>query len=467
VTPNTQPVTVIADRYALEEQLGRSPTGMVWRAHDTLLGRTVIVRLVHPELADDPAFGAALTEASRRIAVLSIPGCTRLLDSGQEDGVTFLVREYVGGTGVRERVRADGPAPVDTARRGAREVLETLAELHDLGIEHLALDADDVIVGEDGVARITDLGIGAAIAHARPGAAADLLGSERIAPEQLRGERPDARTDLFAVGAVLFEWLTGEQPEGRTSTRAIRPEVPRGLDRAVARALEPEPSDRYPDARAFAHALGPSIDEDEADVATRAERQRRSGVVGWLGVPLVIAGAIAVAIAIGVLLRELDVVGRGLPGPTADAEAPEVAPEVVRASAVSVIDPFGDGDELSSNAALVSDGDPETAWRSENYFDGVLGKPGVGVVLDLGRRREVLGLRLATPHPGFDFHVAVGDDPESLIDAIGPPVTAAERTRVPVEGLGRYVLLWITSVVPTDDGNRAEIGEAEVVVAGA
>ena len=83
MTPKTQPVTVIAGRYALEEQLGRSPTGMVWRAHDTLLGRTVIVRLIHPELADDAAFGRALTEASHRIAVLSIAGCARLLDSGE------------------------------------------------------------------------------------------------------------------------------------------------------------------------------------------------------------------------------------------------------------------------------------------------------------------------------------------------------------------------------------------------
>ncbi len=181
---------------------------------------------------------------------------------------------------------------------------------------------------------------------------------------------------------------------------------------------------------------------------------------------MVIAGAVAAAIAIGVLLREFDVVGRAPLQPT-DVEGPEPPPEVVRAASVEVIDPFGDGDELSSNGILASDGNLETAWRSEDYFDGVLGKPGVGVVLDLGRTREVLGLRLWTPHPGYDFHVGVGDDPDELIDAIGEPITASARTRVPLEESGRYVLLWITSVVPTGDGNRAEIGEAEVVVAGA
>jgi Protein kinase domain len=462
VTPNTQPITVIAGRYALEEQLGRSPTGMVWRAQDTLLGRTVIVRLVRPQLADDATFAAALKEASHLVAALSVRGCARLLDFGREDGVTFLVREHVPGTSVRERVRS-GAATVETARRGMRDVVQTLAEIHDLDVEHLALDSDDVVVGDDGEVRLTDLGIGTAIANARPGDAIELLGAERLAPEQLRGDRPDHRADVYAAGAVLFEWLTGERPDGRTSPRAIRSDVPRELDRAVARALEPDPSRRYADAHAFAIALaGP----EEPDHPSVPEPRRRAGVFGWLGIPLVIAGAVAVAIAFAVLLREFDVVGPSAREPTGAIGSP-VPPEVMRAAAVSVIDPFGDGDELSSNAIYASDGNLETAWRSENYFDGVLGKPGVGVVLDLGRSRDVEGLLLSTPHPGFAFHAAVGDDPDTLIDAIGPQITAEDRTRVPLEGTGRYVLIWITSVVPTGDGNRAEIGEAEVVVAGA
>jgi hypothetical protein len=89
---------------------------------------------------------------------------------------------------------------------------------------------------------------------------------------------------------------------------------------------------------------------------------------------------------------------------------------------VDVLDPFGDGDELSSNAWLANDGDVQTAWRSENYFDGELGKPGMGLLLDLGERNEVLGLRLWTPHPGFRFGVAVGDDPDALIDEVGEQV---------------------------------------------
>lgn len=459
---------MLSGRYALEERLGRSPTGMVWRARDLVLGRTVAIRLIHPDLADDPAFRAALAKATRWIAAVSVRGCARLLDSGQEDGVTFLVREYVPGTGVRQRVNARGPAPAEEARRGVQQALGTLAHLHELGILHLALDADDVIVADDGDGRLTDLGVGAAIADARPADVADLLGAERLAPEQARGDRPGNRTDLFAVGAVLFEWLTGERPGSRVSPRAVRPDVPRALDRAVARALDPDPSNRFADARSFARALGPADrdDRDDREVVTVPEPRGSGGILGWLGIPIAIAGVVAAAIAIGVLLRAFDVGGLDPSDEPPPAGAPKVPPEVVRPVTVEVIDPFGDGDELSSNAVLVSDGNPETAWRSENYFDGVLGKPGIGIVLDLGRTREVLGLRLSTAHPGFDFQVAVGDDPDQLIGAVGPATSASERTRVLLEGSGRYVLVWITSVVPTADGNRAEIGEADVVVAG-
>jgi len=142
----------------------------------------------------------------------------------------------------------------------------------------------------------------------------------------------------------------------------------------------------------------------------------------------------------------------------------EIPPVPVRQASVGVIDPFGDGYELSSNAGLADDGDLQTAWRSENYFDGELGKPGFGLLLDLGGRHAVLGLRLWTPHPGFRFGVAVGDDPDALVDEVGREVTATSLSRVPMRGAGRYVLVWITSVVPVDDGIRAEVAEVRVIV---
>ena len=88
---------------------------MVWRSQDPLLQRSVAVKLIHPRLADDPGFAQALAEEARRVAVLSVPGIARLLDTGEQDGVTYLVREYAPGSCLRERL-GRRPAPLSRRR---------------------------------------------------------------------------------------------------------------------------------------------------------------------------------------------------------------------------------------------------------------------------------------------------------------------------------------------------------------
>lgn len=435
---------------------------MVWRSRDPLLRRSVAVKLIHPRLADDPGFAQAFRDEARNVAVLSAPGVARLLDTGEQDGVIYLVREYASGSSLRVRLEETGPAsPSETVRIG-EAALRALAEAHDRGVLHLALDADDVIVGDDGRVCLVDFGIGAAIAASRPRDAADLLGDEHLAPEQIAGEGTDARTDLYAVASLLFGSLTGEAPRGRTSARGIRPDVPRALDRVLARALDPAPERRFPSARSFADALERSVDADLVDVP---DGGRAADLFTWIGVPLIVVGIAVAAITLGLWLGELEVGGplgiRAAPDEPASAET---SPTPVLPATVGVLDPFGDGEELSSNAGLANDGDVQTAWRSENYFDGELRKPGVGLLLDLGDRNEVLGLRLWTPHPGFRFRVAIGDDPDALVDEVGDEVTSTSLSRVSLRGTGRYVLVWITSVVPVVDGNRAEVGEVRVLV---
>ena len=457
-----QPVAVLADRYALEEELGRSRTGLVCRSTDPLLRRDVAVKLVHPRLADDPAFAEALRAQARRVAAVSVPGIARLLDTGEQDGVLYLVREYAPGESLRSRLDRESPAsPEETARTGAA-LLRVLAEAHDRDVLHLALDPDDVIVGADGTVHLIDLAIGAAIAASRPTETASLLGDEYLAPEQIQGQACDARTDVYAVAAVLFEMLTGEPPGGRTSARAVREAVPRSLDRVIARGLDPDPERRYPDARSFADPLERSIDTDVVDMPG----QGRSNLFAWVGVPLIVVGLAIVLISLGLWFGELEVGGPLGIRPVAPRPSPavEIQPVAVRPLVVSAIDPFGDGSELSSNASLAADGDLTTAWKSEDYFDGELGKPGIGLLLDLGQDVQVDGLRLSTPFPGFTFGVAVGDDPNTLVEQVGDTVTSTASTRVRLQGTGRYVLVWITSVVPVDDGTRAEVSEVRVVV---
>src|SRR5262245_8539798 len=284
-----QPVAVLADRYTLEEELGRSRTGLVCRSTDPLLRRAVAVKLVHPRLADDPAFAEALRAQARRVAAVSVPGIARLLDTGEQDGVLYLVREYAPGESLRSRLGRESPAsPGETVRIGAA-LLRVLAEAHDRDVLHLALDPDDVIVGADGSVHLIDLAIGAAIAASRPNETASLLGEAYLAPEQVAGQACDARTDVFAVAAVLFDTLTGDPPAGRTSVRTVREDLPRSLDRVIARALDPDPERRYQDARGFADAL-------ERSIGTVAVEEERSNVLTWIGVPVVVAGLAVVLI---------------------------------------------------------------------------------------------------------------------------------------------------------------------------
>src|SRR3989337_618950 len=99
---------MLADRYALDEELGRSGTGMVWRVIDTLLERAVTVKLVRPALGDDPAFAGSPPEQVRRVASLSAPGLARLLDTGEQDGVVVIVRAHVEGTSPGDRPQRQG-----------------------------------------------------------------------------------------------------------------------------------------------------------------------------------------------------------------------------------------------------------------------------------------------------------------------------------------------------------------------
>jgi serine/threonine-protein kinase len=362
VTTSIEPAHVLAGRYALEEELGRSRTGMVWRSQDPLLQRSVAVKLIHPRLAEDPGFARALAEEARRVAGLSVRGIACLLDTGEQDGVIYLVREYAPGSSLRDRLDTAGPAtPAEAVRIGVA-ALGALAEAHDRGVLHLALDLDDVIVGDGDRVCLVDFGIGAAVESSRPGEATTLLGDEHLAPEQAAGAEPDARTDVYAMASLLFELLTGEPARGRTSPRTVRPDVPRALDRVLARALDPDPERRFPDARAFAGALTRSVETETVD---SSDEGRATSLFTWIGVPLVVAGIAIASIALGLWMGKLEVGGPlGIRAAPDEPAAVEIPPVLIRPASVGVIDPFGDGYELSSNAGLADDGDLQTAWRS-------------------------------------------------------------------------------------------------------
>jgi tRNA A-37 threonylcarbamoyl transferase component Bud32 len=474
---------VLAGRYALEQQLGTSGTGTSWSATDTVLDRRVVVKLINPELARDPAFSDRLDLELRMVALASHRGLARLLDTGKDDGIAFVVREHVEGDSARALIARDGNIPVVQGAGLVRGALDAIAAAHEAGVLHLDLKPENVIECADGAIRVCDLGFGEAVVRSMPPhEAIEILQPAPIAPEAAAGAPPDVRTDVWAAGALLYELLTGRAPaDGDASPRDHRPEVTRKLDDVVRRALSPEPDGRFATAGEFGTAL-----LDAAGVATeRASPARRSGleetaVVApatplrrftmfrtWFAVPLLVVLTVAIALGTGLWLGRLQLGGPvGIRfGPAEESPAP--ATRLIPFERVAPMDPYGDGQENDSGLPLAADEDPLTVWKSEayRYPAGGLGKPGVGMLFDLGRSPQtVTGFRLQTPYPGYRFTVIVGDDPTAMAADARATFTATTEMRESIEpATGRYVLLWITSVVPTDDGNRAEVGEFGVV----
>jgi hypothetical protein len=438
-------VTVVAERYELERELVRRPSSLVWLARDTLLDRAVELTIVRPSLADDDPFRQRLDEDTRRIASLRAPSFAQLLDTGEEDGVPFLVHEHAQGVTLRQRLDEDGPLPVHEAVALAVAVLDALVPVHDAGLSGLDLRLETITVRPSGDIRIA-------------GAAA-----VAFAPAE-------PRSDVVAVADILFELVTGQARGDRRSIREIRAGVPRRIDRAFAHAI----GDEAPtDPASFADALQRAVRTAEENTGAEGTTPRRRGVLRtWLAVPIAVAIVAVAVIVTGLWLGRLEVGGplgiRAVePSPQAGNGDGGVLPDVVslRPLAVAAVDPAGDGQENSSGAPAAIDGDRTTAWRSENYFDGDLHKDGMGLVFDLGETRDVVGFRLWTPHPGFVFHVAIGDDPEALVGAIGGSITAQADTTGSLAASGRFVLVWITTVVDAGDGNRAEVAEFRALVA--
>ena len=482
---------MLAGRYVLEQELGRSGLGVAWRATDVVLDRRVVVKLLPPELAEDPGFAARLAERLRAVALVSHPGLARLLDTGREDGVAFIVREYVDGGSLRDLLGSEGKVPADQAARVVGSVLDVLAASHDAGVLHLDLKPENVLIGPDGTVRVCDpviaqAPVGTSRSQKVPPIDGDgPISPEQISPEQRSGGPVGPRTDVWGAGALLFELLTGEPPrDGRPVTpRSLRRDTPRALDAAVARALSPDPEDRFASAQDFADALRRIADVDygkapevrrsgEGDGMASGARPpgplRRSVFRTWLAMPLLIALVAAGSMGAGLWLGELELGGPvGIRVRREEVPSSTPAARLARFASVRTLDPFGDGRENDSGLASAADGDEATAWRSENYFDGRLNKPGVGLLFDLGVERTVTGFRLTSPHPGFDFAVVVGDEPATMADSARATFNASADTRESIEpATGRYVLLWITTVVATGDGNRAEVAEFRVVATG-
>jgi eukaryotic-like serine/threonine-protein kinase len=297
--------------------------GEVYRARDTRLERTVALKVLPAHFASSPERRQRFEREARAIASLNHPHICVLHDVGQQDGVDFLVMEYLEGETLADRLKK-GALPIDQVLRYAIEIAEALDRAHRHGIVHRDLKPGNVMLTKSG-AKLLDFGLAKLRAPETPVSAASQLSAlatgdkpltaegslvgtfQYMAPEQLEGKEPDARADIFAFGTLVHEMATGQRAfKGKSQASLIaailaseptpisrlQPLTPPALDRVVATCLAKDPDERWQSAHDLARELKWIQDGGAApSVAPVAARSRRGERVAWAGAVLVAAMA--------------------------------------------------------------------------------------------------------------------------------------------------------------------------------
>ena len=253
-------------RYAVEKTLGKGGMATVELAEDTELQRKVAVKRLFASLAGDDVFQERFLREGRMAAALSHPNLVAVYDVGEEDGLPYIVMEYVDGQTLAELLARSGPMQPDDAVELLLQVCAGLEHAHAAGLVHRDIKPQNLLIRSDGVVKIADFGIARTLQATQLTQVGTVLGTAAyLAPEQAAGEKVTSAADIYSLGAVAYELLTGRTPyevesladlaqEQRQPPPPMR-DVPPELERAVLRALAFKPSNR-PSAAGFARELG-------------------------------------------------------------------------------------------------------------------------------------------------------------------------------------------------------------------
>jgi serine/threonine-protein kinase len=205
---------LLAGRYRLEAPIASGGTGTVWRAADIVLERMVAVKLLRPEIADDPLARAMFLAEARSASRLSHPGIAQVYDYGDDSGadVPFLVMELVDGPSLADLL-ASGPLGAERTVQVIGQVAAALHTAHSAGVVHRDIKPANLLTGQDGQLKITDFGIASVVDSTSTTAPCSIAGTPAyLAPERAGGASATPASDLYSLGVVAFECLTGARP---------------------------------------------------------------------------------------------------------------------------------------------------------------------------------------------------------------------------------------------------------------
>ena len=294
--------------YRIDELIGRGGMGVVYRAFDLRLKRTVALKLMAPELSLDARFRERFSHEAELAISLEHPNVVPIHDAGDIDGRLYLAMRYVDGTDLRAILRAEGALDKDRTLALGRQVANALDAAHTRGLVHRDVKPSNVLLDANEHVYLADFGLTRRLdEEVGPAGEQRFVGTPAyLAPEQVEGGVIDGRTDVYSLGCLLYECLTGETPFVRDSRLAVawahleeepprasdrRPELPQAIDAVIRKAMAKEPEDRYATCAALIAAA-----ETAFGIRSRA-RGRRRLILATLGAAML--AAVAAAFLVG------------------------------------------------------------------------------------------------------------------------------------------------------------------------
>ena len=264
-------------RYEILELIASGAQGSVYRAFDPESGEIVALKV--PTATGNPAYSERFRREARLAASVDHPNVIRILEVGEENGRQFMAMDYLPNS-LASVIQSGGALEIGRAAGFAMQIAEGLGAAHSLGIVHRDVKPQNVLLGEDGTAKVTDFGIARADILTTMTATGAMMGTPHyMSPEQARGEHAEIRSEIYSLGCLLYQMLTGELPfkgetplavvrqqieEQPTPVRQLRPDVPLELAVVVERAMDKDADKRFHSGSEMASALRKAIPRLEA-----------------------------------------------------------------------------------------------------------------------------------------------------------------------------------------------------------
>ncbi len=277
---------VLAGRYEIIEEVGKGGMAIVYKAKCRLLNRFVAVKVLKEDFKDDKEFVRRFNIEAQAAARIQNPHVVSVFDVGCEDGLYYIVMEYVEGITLKQYIDKKKVIPWKEAVGYTIQISEGLEEAHKNSVIHRDIKPQNIIMANDGILKVTDFGIARATSQSTMTMAKSTIGTAHyLSPEQARGGYTDERTDIYSLGIVLYEMLTGKLPFNDESPVAIaikhiqekpkrptelNPEIPLSVEQIVLKAIDKEQGARYESVTAFLKDLRAVLNRPEQSfVSTR------------------------------------------------------------------------------------------------------------------------------------------------------------------------------------------------------